>query len=165
MKKSLKNIAAKFAKFALISAVAVVALSCGVVKIAKSYDKLDFLGVTDISMKGLTGVRVTCRVKNFSKYNYVITNCHAKLRYKGEVIASLTQIGEMEAYANGTNLTNSTWKIEKIDPINTILLTARAAKMDFTDMTVDAGLTIKVHGSKLKVTRKGIDLAKTMGQY
>lgn len=144
--------------------VALLAASCGVAKIAKSYDQLELLGITDVSMKGLTGVQVTCRVSNSSKYNYVIDSSHAKLMHNGEVIAHLTQVGESVAYAYGTNLTHSTWKIEKMDPINTILLTARAAKMDFSGMTLDAGLTIRVDGSKLKLSRKGIDLDKLMAE-
>ncbi|MFI3328840.1 MAG: hypothetical protein SNH79_00860 [Rikenellaceae bacterium] len=158
----MKSIIKIFKTLALALLIALSTTSCGITKIVKSHDKLAFLGVTDINMKGLTGVRVTCRVSNDSRYNYTIDGCHAKLMHKGKVIAHLTQIGESTAYAHGTNLTHSTWKIEKIDPINTILLTARAAKMDFSDMTLDAGLTIRIDGSKLKVSRKNISLAEVM---
>lgn len=136
--------------------------SCGMANLAPIKGLVEFEGVTNVELKGLSGIEITAKVKNNSEVELLLREGKITLRIDGSKAATLIQVGEIVSHPKSDEELMTLWRIEDIDPISMMALTARLMARDFTGMVASCSVYAQVDGAGTTISMRDIDLAQIM---
>lgn len=128
-------------------------------------DGVEVLGLEACEFKGLTSFLFAVKLRSTTNTEYSMEGGEVVLLLARDTVAVMKQNGVATLAPHAEGVVESLWNIERIDPMNMMLLSMQMAKQDYKGMNISYRVIFREGRKSREMSKKNLDLEKFMSIF
>lgn len=144
--------------------VAVCATSCRQT-VEKMREKVEFIGVEDVRLAGLTSLEIDFSARNDTAYNLVVKEATITLWNNSSELGALHLAEPVTVTSRTTATFTSTWRIEIGNPLQLISLASKLRNNDPSGLYISVDVSGRGGPMPVKISREKMPLSEILRKF